>query len=38
MDINEAVKFFKNLITETEDASEVKIYKKFVNGIVAISV
>ncbi|MBW1295548.1 hypothetical protein [Aquimarina litoralis] len=31
MDINEASKFFKNLITETEDRSEEKIYKKFVN-------
>ncbi|WP_378177003.1 hypothetical protein [Aquimarina sp. SS2-1] len=30
MDIHEASKFFKNLITETEDRSEIKMYKKFI--------
>ncbi|WP_299898897.1 hypothetical protein [uncultured Aquimarina sp.] len=37
MDINEAVRFFKNLITETEDTSEVKIYKKFVNVLLQLA-
>ncbi|WP_299437739.1 hypothetical protein [uncultured Aquimarina sp.] len=30
MNINEASKFFKNLVTETDVKSEVKVYKKFI--------
>ena len=30
MNINEASKFFKNLVTETEVKSEVKVYEKFI--------
>ncbi|WP_299213951.1 hypothetical protein [uncultured Aquimarina sp.] len=30
MTINEASKFFKNLVTETDEKSEVRVYKKFI--------
>ncbi|MDH7444426.1 hypothetical protein [Aquimarina sp. 2201CG14-23] len=30
MKINEASKFFKNLVTETDEKSEIRVYKKFI--------